>query len=85
MGFVESFKSFWKGFIKFDGTTEKMEFIWHIVTDILMSPITCGISNIGFWATCCRRMETMGYNKWLGLIQIVFPIWFIVMLFLKEK
>ena len=84
MGFVESFKSFWKGFVKFSGTTEKQEYIWHIVTTILMSSVTCGIAAIGFWATSCRRMETMGYNKWLGLLNIVFPFW-IVMLFLKEK
>ncbi len=85
MGFVESFKSYWTGFVKFDGTTEKMEYIWHIVTAILCCPITCGIAAIGFWASSCRRMETMGYNKWLGLINIVFPLFWIVTLFLNEK
>ena len=84
MSFVEAFKSFWKGFIKFDGTTEKQEYIWHIVTAIVFSSITCGIAAIPFWASSCRRMQTMGYNKWLGLINIVFP-WWIVTLFLKEK
>lgn len=85
MGFVESFKSFFKGFVAFDGTTEKQEYIWHIVTAILTCGITCGIANIGLWASCCRRMQTLGYNKWLGLITIVFPLWAIIMLFLKEK
>lgn len=84
MGFVESFKSFWKGFVKFDGTTEKMEFVWHIVTYFLCCGITCGIAYIPFLASNCRRLETLGYNKWLGLLNLVFPMW-IVTLFLNEK
>lgn len=83
MGFVESFKSFFKGLIKFSGTTEKMEFVWHIVIGYL-TWWACGVGVLGLIASNCRRLETMGYNKWLGLINLVFPMW-IVTLFLKEK
>ena len=85
MGFVESLKSYFKGFVAFSGETEKQEYIWHLVVCFLTAWITCGIAAIGLWASSCRRMETLGYNKWLGLLVAVIPFFWVVVLFLNEK